>query len=721
MLASAVVGAQFVATTSARDALFLTGFSAKALPAMMIGSSAISIVLVALASRGLRRVAPSTYVPLIFAMSALLILVEWSLARIAPGPIARIFYLHATGLGPMLGSGLWLVMSERFDPRTARKRFGQIGGLQTLGGVVGGLLAAPVAARAGVRDMLLLAAVLQAVCAWLVHGLAGPIGPAVPPRARLPQAEVPSTWRVLTEAPYLRTLAVLMLVVTIAAAFIDYVFKVQVTANINRGTDLGTFFSLYYAALNVLTFAIQAFGSHAFIERLGLAAAAGAPSLLLAAGSVLAIVMPGLWSVIAAHGGERVSHGSLFRTGYEQFYTPVAPGDRRAVKAAIDVGVGRTGDMIGAAVVLILQGATGGSPVILLLACAIGCSLVALVAARSLTRGYVTTLEKSLLHRAVEIDLSDVEDLTTRTTVLRTIPRHAPAPAPPLSKADSGTREIAALQSRNPEAVRRVLADPKGVPGALVPHVIALLAWDAVAHDAIRALRGVAEERVGQLVDALVDPNQPFAVRRRLARVFSVCVSQRAADGVALGLDDLRFEVRFHCGRSLAAIVEKNPRVRIDREAILEAVRREVNVGRSVWEGRQLLDALPAGDEEQSPAEQVVSERASQSLAHVFTLLSLVLPTEAIRVAYNALHHGDERARGTALEYLDAVLPPDIKERLWPFLEMRRRASTQPPRRRDEILADLLRENESIVLNLRTRDSTADVQGRPASNPRRSS
>ncbi len=78
-----------------------------------------------------------------------------------------------------------------------------------------------------------------------------------------------------------------------------------------------------------------------------------------------------------------------------------------------------------------------------------------------------------------------------------------------------------------------------------MPHVIPLLAWDPVAEHAMFALRKVAEEHVGQLADALIDPNQDFAVRRRLARVFSVCVSQRAADGLLLGLDDLRFDVRF--------------------------------------------------------------------------------------------------------------------------------------------------------------------------------
>ena len=100
-----------------------------------------------------------------------------------------------------------------------------------------------------------------------------------------------------------------------------------------------------------------------------------------------------------------------------------------------------------------------------------------------------------------------------------------------------------------------------------------------------------------------------------------------------------------------------------------------------------------------SDGHEFVQDRASQSLAHVFTLLSLVLPAEPLRTAFRALHTDDQRLRGTALEYLEGVLPSDIRERLWPFL-----GDNPAPkgftRSRDEIMADLLRSNESIVLNL---------------------
>src|SRR5207247_9346075 len=120
----------------------------------------------------------------------------------------------------------------------------------------------------------------------------------------------------------------------------------------------------------------------------------------------------------------------------------------------------------------------------------------------------------------------------------------------------------------------------------------------------------------GALVDARMHSNEELAVRRPLARVFSVCVSQRAADGLMLGLDDLRFEVRFQCARSLAAIVEKNLTIRIDKERIFAFVLREVAVGRPVWESRRLLDALDTG-ETVSFVDDFVRDRANQSLAHV--------------------------------------------------------------------------------------------------------
>jgi hypothetical protein len=277
---------------------------------------------------------------------------------------------------------------------------------------------------------------------------------------------------------------------------------------------------------------------------------------------------------------------------------------------------------------------------------------------------------------------------------------------------DPELRDIVALRSRSRDRIVAVLSRPAPVPAPLIPHVIPLLAWDPVAEYAVRALRQVCDAHVGALIDVLIDPNQAFAVRRRLARVFSACSSQRAVDGLLLGLDDVRFEVRFQCGRSLSAILEGNPTLKVDSSRVFDVVRREVVVGRPVWESHQLLDGVD--ESQRSFVDEFVKDRAGQSLAHVFSLLSLVLPRVPLQIAFRGLHTDDPALRGTALEYLEGVLPSDIRQHLWPFVGGSSGHRAPETRPRQDIVDDLLRSHESIQLNLKElRRRGIDIPSRP--------
>jgi len=719
MVCAGAVTAQFVGGKATRDALFLASLDYTALPTMVIATSVFSILLVGLNSRAARSISPSTLVPISFAVSGAGFLLEWLLTYRAPAPAAVIVYLHISGIGPLLGSGFWLISSERFDPRTAKRRFGQIAAAGTLGGLLSALLAERVAALLGVAAMLPFLAALHFVSAWQVRRLAveslattGRIA-AVETFRNPTAAPSRSGLRVIAEAPYLRYLAALVLLGTTGAALLDYIFKVRAVETFGRGENLLRFFAVYYAATSLITFVVQMTSSRFMLERFGLALTTSTPSGALFAGGIFGLIAPGFGSVAVARGAESVFRGSLFRAGYELFYTPIPAVEKRSAKAIIDVAFDRLGDAVGGSMV---RGALMLAPAVqysAILSLAMACSAAAMLAASRLNRGYIDTLEKSLLNRAVELDLSDIEDSTSRTLMLRTLGvtrsdfgLHIPDVPEPQPRADAQMpgaldpeiEAILSLRSRDPERVVRVLRSEEGLSAALVPHVIPLLAWHPVAADAVFALRKVAEERIGLLIDALIDPNQDFTIRRRLARVFSVCVSQRAADGLMLGLDDQRFEVRFQCGHSLASLLEKNPRVVIDTERIFAVVMREAAVGRPVWESRRLLDELDVKDEV-SFVDEFVRDRAGQSLAHVFTLLSTVLPREPLLISFRSLYTDDKNLQGTALEYLEGVLPPPIRERLWPFLEDRRPVA-RSARPRDEILADLLRSNHSIMLNL---------------------
>ena len=716
MIGAAAVTAQIVSGKATRDALFLTSLDYTALPTMLVATSVCSILLVALNTRATRRLSPATLVPATFAASGVLFVLEWLLRPAAPAATAVAVYLHISCAGPLLASGFWLVSTERFDPRTAKLRFGQIAGMGTLGGLLSAVLAERVGATLGAPALLLALAAIQFACAVVVRALAtysgAVVGGAAAALARDRVGSTPpqepaqrSGLRVVAETPHLRQLAYVVLLGTTSAALLDYVFKARATEVFGRGDQLLRFFAVYYAATSLLTFLVQVSSARLVLERWGIALSASAPSLALFVGTVVNLLVPGFASLTFARGAESVFRGSLFRTGYEQFYTPMHSDDKRAAKSIIDVGFDRVGDGIGGILVrltLVFAPAVQGSALLML---GFAGSIAAIVAGSRLKTGYMRTLENRLLDKADGAGLSDSGDRSSsidiaaiqRYRVARLGTETFESPASPQTPLPPDVRDILRLRSRNRDRVMQVLSRQEGLTPALVPHVIPLLAWDHLAEHAVFALRKVAEEHVGALTDALIDPNQDFAVRRRLVRVFSVCVSQRAADGVMFGLDDARFDVRFQAARSLTEILEKNPGVLIDTQRVFAAVEREAGVGRPVWESRRLLDGV-ASTEALSPLDEFVRDRAGTSLAHVFTLLALVLPREPLQVAFRSLQTDDQHLRGTALEYLDGMLPPVIRERLWPFLETGpARRSTRP---RDEVMAELLRSHRLITLNL---------------------
>jgi hypothetical protein len=159
--------------------------------------------------------------------------------------------------------------------------------------------------------------------------------------------------------------------------------------------------------------------------------------------------------------------------------------------------------------------------------------------------------------------------------------------------------------------------------------------------------------------------------------------------------------VRFRCGRALSSILSADGGLYVEKDRILRAVEREFFVSKTVWSSYKLLEHVE--DSEENPYfDEVLKDRTNKGLEHVFTLLSMVLPRDPLQIAFKGLHTTDPHLRGTALEYLESVLPPNIRDRLWPFLE--ESATRLPPgtvrRSREELLADLRRSNQSIIINL---------------------
>jgi ATP:ADP antiporter, AAA family len=703
-----------LAGKATRDALFLSTFGVAALPPMVIAAALVSTFLAVALARVMSRRGPGRLVPRLIGLSAVLLLAEWALALQARRAAAIIVYLHLTGLGAIMVSGFWAMVNERFDPRTARRAIGMITAGGSLGGLFGGLLPERVGAALPLTAMLPILAGLQLLAAGLVLGVE--YGAPTQSPAEDQQRESEPALRasqVFRASTYLTTVALLVALTSTAEGVLDYVFKARASAAVASGEELLRLFAAFYTATALLGILIQVTALRRILGRLGVARSASLLPAGVSAGSIAAFLIPGLIPVMLARGVEVVLRSSFFRAAYELLFTPVAPREKRATKLLIDVGAARVGDIVGGALILLALGIAGGSAIRLLLAVAFALSVAALMVARRLHLGYVGALAGSLQRRAGEfpdpvrddaaallqtVGGFDLSGIRTRLTMSGASPYAAePPPRSPAPTQVPQTPLSAAIHGGRASEVRAALAQHPLDPDQ-IEMAIELLAWDAVAPQVIRSLAQVARTRTDLLLQHLLDSEEDFAIRRRLVNVLATCRSIPVFNGLLQALDDRRFEVRYRAGRALSHMVGEIAGLEVNQQRVLSVIQREIGVERAVWESRQLIDSA---DEESSPMEtEVLRDRANRSLEHLFTLLSLILPRQTLRLSFQALHTDDAYLRGTALEYLETVLPEETWAKLSPLLDQGESRQPRSTRNPDQALQELLASRESISLAL---------------------
>ncbi|MFK7990224.1 MAG: Npt1/Npt2 family nucleotide transporter [Sandaracinaceae bacterium] len=713
LASAAIMIAQQVGSKATRDALFLSSFRAEDLPRVVIASAAASTVAVLAITRAYQRWGPKVVVPGAFAISSALYVAEWSFSGSAARPVAVVLYLHTAIFGALVISGFWSVVNERFDPHSAKTIVSRIGTGATAGGVLGGLLAERVGEWADAESMLLALAGLNALAAIGVTQIGGP------DRPRAERTEPESALSVLRRAPYLRSLAALVVLTAVSAGLLDYAFKAQAEATFQSGDDLLRFFALFHVGAAVLSFLLQTSIARHALTRLGVAGSVATLPLVVLATAAVSAGFTRLATVVVARATELVLANSIFRSGYELLYTPVLPSEKRPSKPLIDVVGNRGGDALGSGVVIVVIALSPDFAIPTILTLAAVVAVCTLFVARRLHRGYVGQLEGMLRDGtsvAEERQLLEAATLQTLSTVgldrealfeqlaaqaswsermsQTPVESVAPPPEPTRISAPSGdpVHDAAEALERGDVSEVRTLLAGETLDARLAPHLIALLARRELYPEAVKALRRLGDTVQDDLVDALTDLEQPFAIRRRLPRVLERVTTPVCAEGLTRGLSDERFEVRYRCAIALARVADRDPALRPPSERIHEVVLGELgHTSRRVWARRRLLDE----DTEDAPLlEGAVHVHVHRSVELVFTLLSLAYDPEPLRLSLLALGGEDRTLRGTALEYLENVLREDVRDALFPMLDVT--VESRAPRPRQEIVEELVRSMQSL-------------------------
>jgi hypothetical protein len=544
-------------------------------------------------------------------------------------------------------------------------------------------------------------------------------------------------------------LATLVALSAFSSALLDYVLSARVVAEYAGAANLAAFFALFHAAVGLAAMVVQITLTRTSLERLGLGGTVAlVPGAVLGVG-VIALAVPQIWSAVLLRGSEALVQASLSRSAYELFYTPLPRAQKRPTKMLIDVGVDRLGTMAGGALTALMVATLPGIGKRTFVALAMGVSLGALYCAARLNRGYVDALAGRLRRGGLKLDPRNVLDATTRRTLADSAaldrrmlldaielhrrrrlageddatrasdvveggetvlvgPSGAGFEAAPgyvglqlgaagrfrssdrRAAGDALVRTILELRSGDADRIRLVLKGP--LDPELAVHVVPLLGWDETARDALQALRTVADRATGALSDALLDATHSVTVRRRIPRVLERCPTARAVAALVDGLFDREPDVRNQCALALLRIVELDPKVPLPRERIIDAVERELATDPEPASARHAADAL---DLQQRFGEERVRTLAQPRVESVMTLIALLLEREPVRLAYHAIYGDDPAIRGTALEYLDNVLPDRIKSGVLSLFEgAPARVSRRPRRELHSLIEELLRSRE---------------------------
>ena len=690
LMSATLMIAHQVAGKATRDAIFLSHYEVTDLPKMVLFAAILSLLAVVLMARLLAKHGPWKVIPPAFFASGCLFMTNWWYYPLNPQVVAVALYLQMAIFGAVLISGFWSVVNERFDPHTAKQTIARVAAAATLGGVLGGLAAGKIAQATDVRAMLLVLAVLHIFCGLSVKG----IGES---RSSQPTAQVKMTSgiQLLATHRYLQLMGILVVMIGVVGALIDYTFKAAASAHFDSsGESLVVFFGQFYAAVGVATFIVQSLLGPQILRRYGLGATlAVLPLVVIAFGGIHLIAALRIYSLAALRGGQMVFTNSFFRSAFELLYTPLPPKIKRPTKAIIDVASDRLGDVLGSGLLLLLLALIPDLPNATIIVFAIVVATLTIVVVMSLYKGYVNQLATSLKEGAVSISEHDVLDATTKRTLAESsvaserelllnkirekkydragiarldLDTDLPMEVQADSDSEALLSVINALISGDRALIRQALSGSY-MDLRLVPFLIPLLADDELAEDVRMELRWKAPHAIGALSDSLLDPDISVKARQRIPSILEVTHNPRSIGGLLTGLQDEQFNVRYSAARALARMRERDKGIVIDRQRVFDAVEREASVPHHVWRNRG-LDAEVDLPVDISSGAGGNDPRLEFSVEHVFTLLSLTFDRDALLLSRQALSSNDRNLRGTALEYLENVLPEKVKVKLWPHL-----------------------------------------------------
>ena len=304
------------------------------------------------------RVPRTRAVPLVyrFFLAHLVLFAVAFATRAWPVAVARAFFVWLSVFNLLVVAVFWSFMADLFTAEQGRRLFGRVAAGGSLGAIAGSAVAGLLVGAVGFAGVVALAAVLLEVAARCAVALsrAPPRGAAADTAPGRGDAGGPvggTAWSgvaVVFRSSYLLALAAQLLLFTFGSTFLYFEQARIVAAAIPEPARRTVLFAAVDLAVNVGSFAVQAFASGPLAVAFGLAPALAAVPLLTGAGFVALAAAPSIWAVGAVQGLRRIGHYALERPARDVLFTVVPREQKYKSKPFIDTVVYRGGDALAA-------------------------------------------------------------------------------------------------------------------------------------------------------------------------------------------------------------------------------------------------------------------------------------------------------------------------------------------------------------------------------------
>ena len=200
----------------------------------------------------------------------------------------------------------------------------------------------------------------------------------------------------------------------------------------------------------------------------------------------------------------------------------------------------------------------------------------------------------------------------------------------------------------------------------LIEPLFDVLGRDELTDDVATALAGYGNALIPEIERRLRDDEASLDPRRELPTVLVRIGTPEAEQALIGSLLQADVTLRHRVIASLNKLRAIHPEVSLDPSTINLLLAAEIA---GHYRSYQVLGPLKARLKDDDPVLQAMQHAMEQELDRIFRLMGLLLPTVGLHDAYIGLRSKDELIRANALELLDNVLSPELRQVLVPLLD----------------------------------------------------